>query len=118
MQLKALRSIYHPHEKKVAGSFLYYGRNMEQMKHLAEQWRLDVTYVEADEQALPDGHLTYEGDLARFMFVIYDDESYSLSKILENAARSPQPLYVATYHAQSNVLITGGKVYHAIREAL
>ena len=52
------------------------------------------------------------------MFVIYDDESYSLSKILENAARSPQPLYVATYHAQSNVLITGGKVYHAIREAL
>lgn len=118
MQLKALRSIYHPHEKKVAGSFLYYGRNMEQMKHLAEQWRLDVTYVEADEQALPDGHLTYEGDLAPFMFVIYDDESYSLSKILENAAHSPQPLYVATYHAQSNVLITGGKVYHAIREAL
>lgn len=73
-------------------------------------------YMEGDSASLPQGHLTYEGDLAAYDMVVYDANDYSYATMLQLLASTPgNSLRLATYSVGSQVLITEGDVYTNVK---
>ena len=69
-------------------------------------------YIEGNSASLPQGHLTYEGDLAAYDMVVYDANDYSYATMLQLLADTPgNTLRLATYSVRTGVLLTDKKIY-------
>lgn len=70
------------------------------------------SFVEGNEETLPDGHLATDIDIAQFDTVVYDTDSYTYSTILRLLKNTPKnKLRIATYSAKTKKIITEEKIY-------
>lgn len=72
-------------------------------------------YITADEESLPQGHLTIDNSNEAYNYVLYDSESYSYDRMIALLQQTPgNTLRLATYSTETKVLITDdGTVYTA-----
>lgn len=70
-------------------------------------------YIRADEQTLPQGHLSTDNTSDTYNYVLYDSESYSYDRMISLLQQTPgNTLRLATYSTSTKVLITDdGTVY-------
>ena len=75
-------------------------------------------YIIADENSIPQGHLTIDNSNKTYNYVLYDSESYSYDRMITLLQQTPgNTLRLATYSTQTKVLITDdGTVYTAKKE--
>lgn len=75
---------------------------------------MTAEFVEADEKAMPQGHLTANLRFTDYDWVVYDVDSYSYQRILnllqEGSGR--KPLHLGTYSRQWDHLITHKKIWY------
>ena len=76
-------------------------------------------YITADEESLPQGHLTVDNNSETYNYVLYDSESYSYDSMIALLQQTPgNTLRLATYSTETKVLITDdGTVYTAKEES-
>ncbi len=100
-------------EKRMEDKFLFVGRaeNIPAVRKIAEQWQIDVTCIEADENSKPGGHLELKQIEPGTTIAIYDTEAYSYKKILGIFEASPHNLEIGTYTPESKVVITPRATY-------
>lgn len=87
---------------------------IQEIKEICRQHSLNTShsFVVANEQQLPDGHLAVDVPLKSFTHVLYDADSYSYKKMLELLQQTPgNTLKLATYSTRSKALITEETVY-------
>lgn len=112
-QLQALRHFLSLGEKHVEDKFLFIGRkeNMPAVQRIADLWRLDIQYVEADGVQKPEGHLELAEEAAGCGYIIYDIGAYSREKVLELFQQSDHRHSIGTFSPESNVIITSAATY-------
>lgn len=70
------------------------------------------TYVLANEETRPDGHLDGSVDLSVYDTVVYDTEAYSYNSVLRLISQEgAKRMNLGTYSVQTGVLITDGAVH-------
>lgn len=70
------------------------------------------TYVLANEETRPDGHLDGSVDLSAYDTVVYDTEAYSYNSVLRLISqKGAKRMNLGTYSVQTGVLITDGAVH-------
>lgn len=90
-------------------------RMLADVQRLVEHHQLkgDIRYVEGDEHALPEGHLTVSFDTSAYDTVVYDADAYAYGTILRLLETTPgHTLRLATYSTHTGVLITENAVYN------
>ena len=72
-------------------------------------------YITANEESLPQGHLTVDNSKETYNYILYDSESYSYDSMIALLQQTPgNTLRLATYSTETKVLITDdGTVYTA-----
>lgn len=84
------------------------------MEQILQSNGMTAEFVEADEKAMPQGHLTANLRFMDYDWVVYDVDSYSYQRILnllqEGSGR--KPLHLGTYSRQWDHLITHKKIWY------
>ncbi len=86
-------------------AYTYIGRNTTKIKELAERWCLDITYIDGDETT-PAPTID-----KRTTYVIYDTDNFSYKHIIEATKNSNHKASIATYHPDSNTIITEQDIF-------
>jgi len=112
-QLQAFGQFLSLGEKHVEDKFLFIGRkeNMSTVRKIADRWRLDLRYVEADEQHTPRGHLSLAKEAAGCDYIVYDLAAYSRKKVLELFGKSDHKHSIGTFSVENKSIITAAAVY-------
>lgn len=112
-QTQALSQFLSLGKQQADDRFLFIGRkeNIATARQIADRWRLDLRYVEADEQQLPEGHLAPQIKAADRDFVIYDLDAYSRERVLERFAASDHRHSMGTFSSANRTIITAAATY-------
>lgn len=107
-QMARLKEFLIPGRKINDYKMLYFGRNQQLVKQIAYKWQLDIECIEADELSdIQNPHNKKNS----FDFIVYDTQNFSYEYILKTFMKSNHKKYIGTYHPQSQVIITGAKVF-------
>lgn len=112
MQIHRLRSSLGFFDKVSAEPLYFFiGRStvLEQCKRLAKRKGLNATFYEADEETMPNGHLTALSciDENTVTYVVYDTDAYSYGTILKLfSQKSNNKVRLGTYNRKTRILIT------------
>ena len=95
--------------------YFFIGRKtvLEQCRRLSRRKGLSASFMEADEETFPDGHLTAKIPLNAdvYTYVVYDTDAYSYDTIFRLFASAPNPhLRLGTYNRKTRILITEEEV--------
>lgn len=87
---------------------------LAEMKKILEDNGMEAVLVEADEERMPEGHLTDGLDFTAYDRVAYDVDAYSFQCILKQLYRgcARKPLLLGTYSRQWGHLITHKKIWY------
>ena len=91
--------------------WLYIGRHAEAVDVLANEWFLDIDYLDADEKSLPDRVLPEEVNKKSYYRVVYDVSDFSYGYVLDVFRQSAHDKYIVFYYPESGILVTGSKVW-------
>lgn len=104
----------YPRKRLTKGRMLYLGHSAEAISQLAETYAFDIDCIEADEESLPEGHLSEGINNSKYCRIVYDSAAFSKSVILRLFSSQPQKnLHIGTYNSDNDILITANKVYHS-----
>ena len=92
--------------------FLGTADNMARCRLLAQEKGLEADFIEASEEALPDGHHTATWPEGRRIYAIYDTSAYSFGHILRIFSdRQDENIRMGTYLPETNTVITTEEVF-------
>lgn len=113
-QGQALRKFLFPHPDTKPRRMLYIGRSADMVKQIAEEYGLDMDFYNADEQRLPEGHLSSCLKSTDYEHIIYDTDDFSRAFILERFRENPLPrVFMGTFNPQRGVIVTVSHVYNS-----
>lgn len=115
-QLHRLKEFLLPIKKVTEHRFLYMGKNQECIKKIAYKWQLEIDYINCNEKEKPSKILPDATSSGKYDFVIYDSTDFSYEYILEAFKNSKHKVFIATFHPQSQTIITGAKLFPLHKE--
>ncbi len=96
-------------------AFLFLGRQeaIEEVCRLGLENGLKISFVVADQDIRPEGHLDASLSTEGYDYVVYDTDAYSFERMLELLEKGAGQRHVrlATYSRKTGMLITMNKVY-------
>lgn len=110
-QMQNLKNFLFPERRHIEGRQLYIGRHANEVKRLAEQWGMDITYMEADEHSMPLPRIPDMAEGGQFIHVIYDTADFSRAYILEAFKTSGHKAAIGTYSPHTGLIITGSGIF-------
>lgn len=116
-QLKSIHHYLNPFESHITQQMMYIGHHEGDIQELASQYGIHIQCLHHDSTTLPQGHLSPEVHMAGQSHVVYDLDNYSYSEVLRLFMSHPDPkCHIGFYHPDRNMLTTGGKVFHLVRQ--
>ncbi len=113
-QGQSLRKFLFPHPDTKPSRMLYIGHSADMVKQIAEEYGLDMDFYNADEQRLPEGHLSSCLNCTEYEHIIYDTDDFSRAFILERFSENPLPrVFMGTFNPQRGVIVTVTNVYNS-----
>lgn len=111
-QIKSLKTFLSPISTYDKQRMLYLGKSPKTFKLIAEEYSLDVDYIDADENDCPEGHNSLTQATSGYTHIIYDTNNYSLKNILHIfESQKSRKSHIGTFYPERGILITGSKVY-------
>ncbi len=112
-QRKYLTHFLHPiPSTRRTERMLYLGHANKAIEEIARAYALDIDCIDADNEKLPEGHLTNNIDTKAYTHVIYDLDAFPVDKVLNLFASSPRKaLYIGTYTAATGTILLCNHVY-------
>ena len=101
--------------RKREPEYVFFGseKSVGQCRELARKKGLMASFVVADGQSMPNGHLDSmeQKDTRTPRYMVYDVEAYSFESILDIFERKHLPgVYIGTYHPRTKTIITAEEV--------
>ena len=110
-QFRLLKRFLLPNRHVAEEKMLYVGKHREEMEQLANEWCLDVDYVDGSEQEMSEAKFPKQVDSQNYLRVIYDVADFSYGYVLDTFRNSAHNRYIGLYHSANGILVTGSKVY-------
>lgn len=90
-------------------NYIYVGHNGERIKAIAEEWCLDITIIEGDEESYP-AH-TLPQIKKNTAHVIYDTDDFSYTYIIDTFRRNSGKAGIGTFYPRNNTIITHSDIF-------
>lgn len=111
-QAASLRKFLFPRASRVSQRMLYIGRSSDLVKQLQEEYGLDIDYLHADEETMPQGHQAMPEQTKGYSHIVYDLADFRVETILRLFESRVSPkLHIGTFNPRRCVLITTGQTY-------
>lgn len=110
-QMQNLKNFLFPERRRAEGRQLYIGRHSDDVRLLAEQWGMNVTCLEADEQSMPQPRIPETAENGQFIHIIYDTADFSRTYIIEAFKTSGHKASIGTYSPHTGLIITGSGIF-------
>lgn len=111
-QMTYLRKFLFPRSMRENQRMLYIGRSSDMVKQLEEEYGLNIDYLNADEETMPQGHLAMLEQAKGYSHIVYDLEDFRIDKVLSLFEGHVLPkVHIGTFSPHRCVLITTGHTY-------